>query len=190
MSGCDSEERRLLARVLNGHADDFAYFVDKYGREVFCMVARLVAVQADAEDISQEVFVKAFSKLGSNDAGRASFSTWIGRIAYNEAVSFLRRERKMLIADEDEALLNDVPDNAVNEVLASDNEELLRLVDLAVGQLQPQDKTLVRLFYYENRPLEEIAYIVGLKAGNVATRLCRIRKKLYLKVKALQNEQR
>ena len=65
--------------------------IDRYGREVFALVVRLVAVTENAEEVYQDVFMKVFSNIGQHDAERASLRTWISRIAYNEAISFLRR---------------------------------------------------------------------------------------------------
>ena len=75
--------------------------IDRYGREVFALVVRLVAVAENAEEVYQDVFVKVFRNIGQYDADRSSFRTWILRIAYNEAISFLRRKRLPVVYFED-----------------------------------------------------------------------------------------
>ena len=172
-----TDEMQLISRILCGHTEDYGYFLDTYGREVFAIVARIVMQQEDAEEITQDAFVKAFAHLDSFN-GQSSFSTWIYRIAYNCAISSLRKKRKDLFRyDEDDKLLNSISDNMADEVLS------------------PEDRTLVMLFYYENRSFKEIAYILGKSENEIdqavnmlSTRLCRIRKKLYVMIKQDRNE--
>ena len=76
-----TDENRLIARILDGHAEDFGYFLERYGQEVFAIVSRLVPQQEDAEELTQDAFVRAFNRL-ETFGGRSSFSTWICRIAY------------------------------------------------------------------------------------------------------------
>ena len=75
-----TDEKELIARILNGHAEDFGYFLERYSQEAFAIVVRLVPQQEDAEELVQDAFVRAFNRL-ETFAGHASFSTWICRIA-------------------------------------------------------------------------------------------------------------
>ena len=75
--------------------------IDRYGGEVFALVVRVVAVAENAEEVYQDVFVKVFRNIGQYDADRSSLRTWILRIAYNEAISFLRRKRLPVVYFED-----------------------------------------------------------------------------------------
>lgn len=79
------DERKLIGQVLAGRTEEFGYFLEKYGRQVLALVSRLVPQQMDAEEVAQDAFVKAFTRLESFDF-RSSFSTWVSRIAYNCAV--------------------------------------------------------------------------------------------------------
>lgn len=182
------EEKRLLERIKIGHTEDFVYFVDKYSHEVFTMVARIVPKQLDAEEIAQDTFVKAFSHLDSYDQNSSTFSTWISRIAYNTAVSFLRKQRKTVLSvDEDEKLLSEITDTMVDETLSSTDENKVAMLEKALDLLSPDERTLILLFYYDGRSLSDISFILNIKPGNVATKLFRIRKKLYLIIKRLEN---
>ena len=176
-----TDEQRLIARILDGHTEDFGYFLNRYGGEVFAIVSRLVPRQEDVEELVQDTFVRAYNKLDTF-VGRSSFSTWICRIAYTTTVSWLRKRRIKYISIDDQPLL---ADSNIDETL---NDES-RINDLrqAIARLKPDEQTLLQLYYYDNRPLADIAYILDVEAGTIATRLHRIRRKLYLLMKNEHN---
>lgn len=172
-----TDEQELIARILDGHAEDFGYFLECYSQEAFAIVVRLVPQQEDAEELVQDAFVRAFNRL-ETFAGRSSFSTWICRIAYTTAISWLRKRRmKYLSIDEQPKLTDTEVDEALDD--ESRIEELRRAITL----LKPDEQTLITLFYYDNRPLNDIAYILDAEPNTLATRLHRIRRKLYLLMK-------
>ena len=176
-----TDEQRMIARILDGHAGDFGYFLERYGPEVFAIVSRLVPRQEDAEELTQDVFVRAFNRLDTF-VGRSSFSTWICRIAHNAAVSWLSRKRIKYLNIEDKPYLTDTE---VDETL--DDESRIDDLRQAIVQLKPDEQTLLQLYYYDNRSLADIAYILDVEAGTIATRLHRIRRKLYLMMKHEHN---
>ena len=162
--------------------------IDRYGREVFAQVVRLVAVTENAEEVYQDVFMKVFSNIGQHDAGRASLRTWISRIAYNEAVSFLRRKRLPVVYFEDRSHEADkLSDAEVDETLGHANAETVQLIRAALKHLPPEKRALVTMFYYEERSLKEIADITESIPTTVASRLSRTRKKLCRIIKMLQS---
>ena len=75
--------------------------LDSYGRDVFAQIARLIPAVEDAEEVYQDVFVKVFRNIGKYDAKKSSLRTWVSRIAYNEAISFLRKSPAAVISYED-----------------------------------------------------------------------------------------
>ena len=172
-----TDEQRLIARILDGHTEDYGYFLERYGEEVFRLVARLVPIQQDAEELVQDAFVRAYDRLNTY-TGEASFSTWLCRIAYNLTVSWLRKQKiKYTTIDE----RKDISDTDIDQLL--DDETRIQHLNTACAQLTPDEQALINLFYYEGLPMRDIAYILGLEQGNVATRLHRVRKKLYLIIK-------
>jgi len=172
-----ADEKQLIARILDGHVEEYGYFLTRYGDDVFYLVARLVPLQQDAEELVQDAFVRAYDKLDTY-TGEASFRTWLCRIAYNLTISWLRKQKMKYVAI-DERL--DVSDADVDQLL-DDDSRIQQLKD-ACAQLKPDEQTLINLFYYDGLPMRDIAYILGMEQGNVATRLYRIRKKLYLIIK-------
>ena len=167
------DEQRLIARILDGHESDYGYFLERYGGEVFAIVSRLVPNREDAEELTQDAFVRAYRRLETFSC-RSSFSTWGCRIAYTSTISWLRKKRIKYLSIEDKPYLSD---REVDEVL--DDER--RLVDLqrAIALLKPDEQLILDLFYFESRPLADIAYILDVEPGTIATRLHRIRRKLY-----------
>lgn len=167
------DEQRLIVRILEGHAEDYGYFLERYGGEVFAIVSRLVPNREDAEELTQDAFVRAYSRLDSF-IGRSSFSTWVCRIAYTVAVSWLRKKRIKYLSIDDHPHASDAE---VDEVL--DDESRLEDLREAISLLRPDEQMLLELFYFESRPLADIAYILDVEPGTIATRLHRIRRKLY-----------
>ena len=172
-----TDELQLIARILDGHAEDFGYFLERYSQEAFAIVVRLVPQQEDAEELVQDAFVRAFNRLETFE-GRSSFSTWICRIAYTTAVSWLRKRRIKYLSIDDQPKLTDTE---VDEAL--DDESRIEELRRAISLLKPDEQTLITLYYYDNRPLNDIAYILDAEPNVLATRLHRIRRKLYLLIK-------
>ena len=160
------EELHIIASILSGRTEQFAYFLDTYGPQVFHLIVRMVGSPEDAEELTQDCFMKAFTHLSSFH-GDSSFSTWIYRIAYNEATSALRKKDKELLSFDDR-MWNSLSDKEVDEELDTENEV----------QIQKLQQALVTLFYEEEKNIEEIAYIFHLTESNVKVKLHRIRKKL------------
>ena len=167
------DEQRLIARILDGHESDYGYFLERYGGEVFAIVSRLVPNREDAEELTQDTFVRAYSRLDSF-IGRSSFSTWVCRIAYTTTVSWLRKKRIKYLSIEDKQGLSD---KEVDEAL--DDESRLDELRGAIALLRPDEQMLLELYYFESRPMADIAYILDVEPGTIATRLHRIRRKLY-----------
>ena len=162
--------------------------IDRYGGEVFALVVRVVAVAENAEEVYQDVFVKVFRNIRQYDAGRSSLRTWILRIAYNEAISFLRRKRLPVVYFEDHGHEADkLSDAEVDETLGNVSTETVQLIRAALKHLPPEERALITMFYYEERSLKEIADITGAIPTTIASRLCRTRKKLCRIIKMLQS---
>ncbi len=184
----EKDERKIIERILCGHADDFSYFVDRYSDCIFSLIAKIVTVQEDAEEIVQDTFLAAYTHLADYTSA-SSFSTWLYRIAYNKAVSHLRKVRPRVYLDDTAVDL--VDDSDADRALRIETDERLTLLAMAVEELPPDDKMLVVLYHLEERTASDVAYIMGMTEQNVRTRLHRVRKKLYLLMKEkMENEKR
>ena len=175
------QEQQRIRRILDGRSDEYGYFVRTYSAQVLDFVSRMVSDAGDAEELAQDAFVRAFRSLGQFD-GRSSWLTWVLRIAYNTALNHLKRQRLQWLSIDDLPLA-DAPDDD----LSTDREERIQQLDAAIDRLPADEQLLLHLYYYDDRQLRDIAYIIDAEPGLLATRLHRIRKKLLLMMK--ENEQ-
>ena len=170
-----------VKRTLAGDTAAFSVLVERYQSQVFSMVVRMVRHRQDAEDIAQEVFVKAFSSL-KGFRGEARFSTWLCRIAYTTAVSHVRKQRPDRAGIE----IENEPD-VENTDSGNQGEDRLRQLQQSLQCLPPEDAALISLYYRDDNSVEDIAAITGLSVANVKVKLHRIRKKLYQEIKSISN---
>ena len=169
-------ENEMLQAVRHGKEKAYDYFLGRYAQEVLRFLLQTVGNELDAEELAQDTFVKAFGHIGSYDPGQASFSTWLRRIAWNTAVNHLKRKRLPTVSLDDDAFLHKA-DEAEAEWVE------LEQLDRAIERLRPLERSLIQLYYYDELPLKEIAYILDPNPLALANRLKRIRKKLYKLIK-------
>ena len=172
------DEQRLIRKVREGDAEAFAPLVVRYSRTIFALVVGIVGQREEAEELTQDIFLKAYTRL-STFGGRSTFSTWLYRIACNTALSAVRsRRRRFALFDSDRSeRLPDVPDEGGLTALSQAQEQALLV---ALDRLDPDERALIQLHYYENRPLSECGEILSISESNAKVRLHRIRKKLGL----------
>jgi RNA polymerase sigma-70 factor, ECF subfamily len=180
-------EQDFIVRILDGDTQAFAVLLKRYQRPVHSLIRQVVHCKEDAEELTQDVFVKAFRKLGSFK-GDSSLSTWLHRIAYNTAIDATRKQ-KLFFPDFDEKELNNLADETVDELLSRENDEALLLrLEKAVERLSPEDKALITLYYTEEKSVNEVAAIAGLTPDHTKVKLHRARKKLVLLLNQNHNE--
>ena len=159
-----------------------------YGRDVFAQVARMLPTAEDAQEVYQDVFVKVFRNVEKYDEEKSSLRTWISRIAYNEAVTWLRHKRQAVIYFEDrEGSAEKLSDAEVEETLGHPNQETVQLIRAALKHLPPDERAIVTMFYYEEMSLKEIAFVTESIPTTVASKLSRTRKKICKIIKMLQS---
>lgn len=170
----------IVEAVRGGEDVGQRLMVSRYGRQVFAMIAHQVGNAMDAEELTQDTFIRAFAAIGSYDPQRARLSTWLCRIAYRLTLDFLKRRRPLLVPIEDsEVWQTDISDEQLEAELSSGNEERINRLLLLIDGLPPDERLLLTLHYFENRPLSECAFIMDATAHTLAGRLYRIRRKLY-----------
>lgn len=154
--------------------------VAEFSDRVFAIVIRLVGSRMDAEEITQDVFLKVFKKTRSF-RGQSGLSTWIYRVAYNEALDFLRRRRKQQSVE-----INERMDIVETDVGGDQKElELVRL-ERALTMIDSRDALLVDLYYWQKMGVAEIGEIVGMSRDNVKVRLHRVRQQLAQMVRNME----
>ena len=162
--------------------------LDSYGRDVFAQIARLISAVEDAKEVYQDVFVKVFRNIGRYDAEKSSLRTWVSRIAYNEAVSFLRKKPAAVISYEDNGIdAYALTDAEVEETFGRPNAETVQLIRAALKHLPPDERAIITMFYYEEMSLKEIAYVTESIPTTIASKLSRTRRKLCRIIKMIQS---
>ena len=182
----NSNNQDYIRRVKAGDFKAFSYIVSDYQQMVFTIVFRIVNNREDAEDITQEIFIKVFKSLNSFKE-ESEFSTWLYRIAYNTTLSEVRK-RKIVFSsfDDDFSMLKDEEINENIEDLAV--EERISYLEQALKTLPAEDTLLITMFYLDNQSIEEIGRISNLSQANVKVKLHRIRKKLAIEINKLMAE--
>jgi RNA polymerase sigma-70 factor (ECF subfamily) len=166
----------IVKSVLLGNKTAYAVLVDRYQSFVFTIVSRLIIQREEAEDVSQEVFVKAYLSL-AGFKGNSKFSTWLYTIAHTTAISHLRKHRPDILFAEDEKLASYL-DKRVSAVNDSGARSTKQLVNIAIKQLPSDDAEIITLFYLAEQSIEEIAIIMSLQTNNVKVKLHRARQKM------------
>ena len=184
MAATDTE---LVHGAIAGSERAFQDLVRRYERSVLALMRRMVRNSSRAEELAQDTFVKAFTRLHTWDAGRR-FSTWLLTIARNVAIDELRRRagEARVFGDSKASDGTDVPDvRTATPIQLAERAELSSVLDRAIGQLRAEHRELVVLRYEHELEIEEIATITGLPAGTVKSSLHRARKELAACLRAL-----
>lgn len=167
-----------IAEVIGGNPESFAPLVEKYKQLAFSLSLKITKNREDAEEVAQDAFIKAYRSLGSFKGG-ATFKTWFFRIVYTTAISRVRAKPKNLVSFEDHKISDKELMETENAVGQLDAEERAFHLHKAMDLLDPNERAILNLYYFEDLPVEEIAEIVDLSVSNVKVKLFRSRKKLY-----------
>jgi len=181
-------ETEIVELVRHGRHEGQTEMVGRFAERVFAMIVRQVTDVMDAQELTQDTFLRAFSHIDSYDVRKASLSTWLCRIAYRLTLDFLKRRRPQIVSIEDtQVWQTDISDEELEAELSTGREERIGLLMEVVDELPADERMLLTLYYFEDRPLTEIAYITGIDAKALANRLYRTRKKLYKKLQDERN---
>lgn len=155
----------VINAVCNGDVNRYAELVERYqvGLVIYC--ERLVGDRSEAEDTAQKAFIKAYEKLPTFESKKGRFSTWLYRIAYNEAVDYLRKAKHTTTGDVEE-LEPIIPDILQEELLREVRQAVLALVP-------PEHRRAVEAYYWEGKSYQAIADEMGASINTVKSWLRR-----------------
>jgi RNA polymerase sigma-70 factor, ECF subfamily len=183
------EDAVVVAAAKTGDGRAFELLVQRHERKVFSLAQRMTRNREDAEDVVQQSFQKAFVYLKKFE-GDSLFSTWLTRIAINEALMLLRRKRgsrEVPIAEsstEDGAALPlDFPDAGPNPEDSCLQREQERILCAAVNELKPGQRKAIELREFGELSTGETAQVMGLSVAAVKARLFHGRKELRQRLK-------
>jgi RNA polymerase sigma-70 factor (ECF subfamily) len=181
--GGGAEDRELVRRAQGDDKEAFEELVRRHQHRVFAVAGGILRRREDAEDIAQQVFVKAYFSLKRFDQ-RAAFSTWLYKITVNECWDLLRKKkvRPLLYESdlsEEQARQFGAPDERrAEEPDISERLEARQRVENLMEGLDARDRTMLILKEVEGFAVEEIAEILGLNANTVKVRLFRARRRI------------
>jgi RNA polymerase sigma-70 factor (ECF subfamily) len=184
-----TEDATLVAAARKGEATAFATLVEQYEQRIFSVALRMTRNREDAEDVVQQSFQKAFVHLNSF-VGRSSFSTWLTRIAINEALMLLRKNRglhEVLIDDlngnAETATALEIPDSSPDPEAIYSRREWERMLSSAMNELPHRTRRAIQLYELDERSSKETARIMGISVSALKGRMFHGRKRLRERLK-------
>lgn len=177
-----TDDRALVSRITSGDMQAFRLLIKQHERIVAHMIGRLVDRNEDREELSQDVFLKVFEKIGDFNF-QSRLSTWIATIAYRHGINHLRKKKLLIndIPDEDRFSAHFISVDNMEENL--EDKDLDEMVIKLIGQLPVQYKTVLTLYHLDGKSYPEIGQITGMPEGTVKNYLFRARNLLKEKVK-------
>jgi len=171
------KDHYYITRVLEGKTSDYTYLVDKYKDMIFTLAVRITGNREDAEEVSQDVFLKAFNGL-AEFRGTSKFSTWLYKIAYNQSVSYVRKKKPEILSYDSLETGIDERQGEMDMSHEQLNNIPVEYIRQAFEKLEETDRAVLTLFYQDDSSVKEIANVTGLSISNVKVKLFRGRKKL------------
>lgn len=172
------DDHIFITKTLEGEVNAFAVLIDRYKHMIYTLSLRMMKTTEDAEEMAQDVFLKAFQKLDTYK-GTSKFSTWLYSITYHRCLDALSRKQKQPTHHAAEIQEEITGEKTASILEAIEADELREQLEYCIQQLREEDAFLVTLYYLEEQKLEEIAEVTGMTKNNVKVKLFRSRKKLY-----------
>jgi RNA polymerase sigma-70 factor (ECF subfamily) len=172
-----SDEKRLVERARKGDSAAFETLVNNHARYVYNLAFRVVGDHQEAEDLSQETFIRAWRGL-PRFRGQSKFSTWLYRIVTNLCYNRLPALKRQLLALDPDAEALDLPDERQGVETGLLTRELRQHLHQAVDQLPESYRLLITLRHLQDMRYTEISQVTGLPLGTVKTGIFRARRLL------------
>jgi RNA polymerase sigma-70 factor (ECF subfamily) len=168
----------LLDRIRGDDEQAYRVLVERHIDRAYGLALRILRNAGDAEDVTQDAFIKTWQHRHAWEAGRAKFSTWLYRVVVNRCIDLQRRPRGQAIDEVPEPL-----DEADDAVTAIHKREMSSQLEDALARLPPQQRTALALSYYEDLGNAEVASIMGTTVEAVESLLKRGRQRLRILLK-------
>lgn len=171
-------DKEIISKVLSGDQQAYGLLVDRYKSYVFTLSFRFTKNREDAEEVSQDIFIKAYRSL-ADFRGESKFSTWLYTVVNTTCITFLRKKRLEVYSLDNEKVF-EIADSQDSGFKANQVEQKSRIgmVNSAISLLNPDDAEVITLFYKAEQNLEEIGKILGIDPKTAKVRLHRARQRL------------
>ena len=177
-----NDDQQYIDKVLQGDTNSFANLVDKYKDLVYSLVIKMTKNREEAEEISQDTFIKAFQNL-EKFKGESKFSTWLYKIAYRTCLDTLKKNKNHRSNyDFNEITLNQIKstDSILNDLERKDRANVMKD---CLDKLPSEERSILWMFYFDELSLKEIIEVTNLSEANLKVKLHRARKRLLSIVK-------
>jgi RNA polymerase sigma-70 factor, ECF subfamily len=183
------QDLHLVKRCLAGEDSAWEQLLQAHNRKIYSLCYRFTGRTGEAEDLTQEVFIKVFQTLTTYDAAQGGFSTWLNRVARNHLVDHYRRTRKDRVTsslDDEPAGLEDKPSGEEHPIAHLEARERRELLQSALDQLSPDMREAVVLRDFQDLDYDEIAEVLHVPQGTVKSRINRGRLELAKVIKRIE----
>ena len=171
------QEMLIINKIIGGDTQAFAVLVDCYKDLVFTLALRMLKNREEAEEVSQDTFIKIFKAL-PKFKGESKLSTWVYKVAYNTSLDRIKKNKRQY----NEVTIDSFSENQLktldNALEIMETVEQQQTIQNCLLQLSSKDSFLLTLFYFEELSLEEISKIVNMEANTVKVNIHRARKRL------------
>ena len=176
------KDEYYIREILKGDSGSFSHLVERYNHLAFSLSMKILNQREDAEEAAQDAFIKAYNSLNFFQNG-STFKTWFFRIVYTTSISKLRT-RKNTAVNIEEVKISDAEiletEGAVKQLDAEDRQKYL---NIGLGRLEPEERALLKMYYFDDFSMDEISVITGLTVSNVKVKIHRSRKRLLQELK-------
>jgi RNA polymerase sigma factor (sigma-70 family) len=178
----NNNDQLYIDKVLSGNVNAFAYLVDAYKNMVFSLAFKMTKNREEAEEVSQDTFIKAFKNL-KKFKGDSKFSTWLYRIAYHACLDAIKKNKKhTTLLEINEVTYNQIV--SVDDVLQGiERKERAKIMDECLFKLPEDERSLIWMFYFDELSLKEIIAVIEISEASLKVKLHRARKRLLAIVK-------
>ena len=146
-----------MESVKKGEREGQNEMLRRYANQVFGMIVKQVSDVMDAQELTQDTFLKAFRNIDRYNARLSSLPTWLCRIAYRLTLDFLKRRRPIVVSLEDYSVWQtDLSDEELEVALSTGNEQRIEKLQGLVQQLPDEERMLLTFYYFDDLPLKEI----------------------------------
>ncbi len=181
----------LIQQIRAGNTHAFRHLIDKYGNMVWSLVLRMVRQYEDAEDLSQEVFLRVYREI-HRFRGESKLSTWIGSVAFNVSTDYLRKKGRSKVSFHDAEGKFDLPDYQHDPSETLNRDEIKKLIHRIIGDLPFPYRTVITLYHLEEFSYAEIAEITRMPEGTVKSYISRgrsvIREQLKSRIPGIEQD--
>ncbi len=167
-----NNDSELVKQAANGNETAYAILVERHLKQIFSVARRMLGNDADAEDVSQEVFLRLWKHAGTFDSERSKLTTWLHRITINLCIDRYRTRKLVAIDEVDEPVISGDQERSIQE------QQLSARVEEKLHSLPDRQRLAIILFHYEGHSMKTVAELLEISVEAVESLLARARRKL------------